>query len=43
MESAMLDNSKLLPAVEKLLEECDPDLVYTPDYFPLEVMEMLQP
>lgn len=42
IKDAMLDNRNLLPAVDMLLAECNPDLVYTPDFFPLEVMELLQ-
>lgn len=42
IREAMLDNRKLIPAVDALLAECDPDLVYTPDAFPLEIMELLK-
>lgn len=42
VKEAMLDNRSLIPAVDALLKECCPDLVYTPDFFPLEVMELLR-
>ena len=41
IKSAMQDNANLIPALDALLRECDPDLLYTPDFFPLRTMETL--
>lgn len=41
IKSAMQDNANLIPALDSLLRECDPDLLYTPDFFPLQTMEIL--
>ena len=42
VRSAMCDNANLIPALDALLKEIDPDLLYTPDFFPLKTMESLK-
>lgn len=42
IKSAMQDNANLIPVLDSMLEECDPDLLYTPDFFPLQTMESLK-
>ncbi len=36
---AMKDLKSVIPAMEKLLEQYDPDLLYVPGFFPIDVME----
>ena len=39
IQDAMTDISVITDAVDRFLQQYDPDLVYTPDFFPIEPME----
>ncbi|MBR5571739.1 MAG: hypothetical protein IKV99_03760 [Oscillospiraceae bacterium] len=43
VKEAMTDQSTIIPALDRLLEDIKPDYFYTPDFFPKNTLDILRP
>ena len=43
VKDAMTDQTTILPALDRLLEDIKPDYFYAPDFFPKNTMDILRP
>lgn len=43
IQEAMTDQKTIIPALDRMLEDIKPDYFYTPDFFPKQGMDILQP
>lgn len=43
IQDAMTDQKNIIPALDRLLEDMKPDYFYTPDFFPKQGLDILQP
>ncbi len=43
IQDAMIDQKNIIPALDRMLEDMKPDLLYTPDFFPKAGMDILKP
>lgn len=43
IKTAMEDQSTIIPALDRLLEDVKPDYFYTPDFFPKQTLDILKP
>lgn len=43
IKAAMEDQTTIIPALDRLLEDVKPDYFYTPDFFPKQTLDILKP